>query len=149
MYLPMQETQVRSLIQEDSTCCGTTKPGPQNHQACALEPESHNHWCPPGLESALRQEKSSQWEAHAPQLEKSLWSNKDPAQPKINKISLKKWVYIFFKKQYVRCQKDLRFKYEVFVLKELENNLLNKLTEHLSSASLHGYYSIVEKTNIK
>ena len=42
---------------------------------------------------AMQQEKPLQWEAHvqlgsrphSPQLEKSLWSNKDPEQPKINK----------------------------------------------------------------
>ena len=26
IYLPMQGTQVRSLVQEDPTCCGATKP---------------------------------------------------------------------------------------------------------------------------
>ena len=30
-HLPMQETWVQSLIQEDSTCCGATKPVCHNH----------------------------------------------------------------------------------------------------------------------
>ena len=42
--LPMQRTQVRSLVQEDHTCCGTTKPVRHNYWACTLEPESHNYW---------------------------------------------------------------------------------------------------------
>ena len=35
--LPMQETWVWSLICEDSTCCGATKPVRHNHWACAPE----------------------------------------------------------------------------------------------------------------
>ena len=42
--LPMQGTQVRSLIREDPTCCGATKPVCHNYWACALEPASHNYW---------------------------------------------------------------------------------------------------------
>ena len=41
--LPMQETQVQSLIQEDPTCLGATKPVRHNYRACALEPLSHNY----------------------------------------------------------------------------------------------------------
>ena len=44
--LPMQETQVWSLIWEDSTCCRATKPVPHNYWACALESRSRNCWCP-------------------------------------------------------------------------------------------------------
>ena len=40
----MQETQVQSLIQEDPTCQGATKPVHHNYQAGALEPGSHNYW---------------------------------------------------------------------------------------------------------
>ena len=36
--LPMQETQVRSLVREDPTCRGATKPVRHNYWACALEP---------------------------------------------------------------------------------------------------------------
>ena len=44
IHLPVQETQVRSLLQEDSTCCRATKPMHHNYWACALEPTSHNYW---------------------------------------------------------------------------------------------------------
>ena len=48
--LPMQGTWVRSLVQEDPTCCGATKPIHHNFWACALEPTSHNYWvCAPQL----------------------------------------------------------------------------------------------------
>ena len=38
--LPVQETWVRILIQEDSTRHGATKPMPHNYRACAPEPKS-------------------------------------------------------------------------------------------------------------
>ena len=97
--LPMQETQVRSLIQEDPTCGRATKPMCHNYWACAPEPENHNYWVcsqqllklAPPRACAPQQE---QWEAYVPQLdsspgspplEKSPRSNKDPTKPKINK----------------------------------------------------------------
>ena len=43
IYLPMQGTRVRSLVQEDSTCRGATKPMCHNYRACTLEPVSHNY----------------------------------------------------------------------------------------------------------
>ena len=42
--LPMQGTRVRSLVWEDPTCHGATKPVHHNYWACALEPASHNYW---------------------------------------------------------------------------------------------------------
>ena len=42
--LPMHETQVQSLIQEDPTCLGAAKPVHHNYCACALEPASYNYW---------------------------------------------------------------------------------------------------------
>ena len=42
--LPLQGTRARSLVQEDSTCHGATKPVSHNYWACALEPVSHNYW---------------------------------------------------------------------------------------------------------
>ena len=36
--LPMQGTLVRSLVQEDPTCCGATKPVRHDYWACTLEP---------------------------------------------------------------------------------------------------------------
>ena len=41
--LPMQETWVQSLIQEDSICCGATKPVCHDHQTCALGPGSRDY----------------------------------------------------------------------------------------------------------
>ena len=38
IYLPMQGTQVQSLIWEESTHCGATKPIHHNYWAWALEP---------------------------------------------------------------------------------------------------------------
>ena len=42
--LPMQGTQVRSLVREDTPCSGATKPVSHNDWACALEPASHSYW---------------------------------------------------------------------------------------------------------
>ena len=50
IHLPMQETQVRSLVWEDPTGSGSIKPVCHNHWACALKSRSRNYW------------------AHAPQL---------------------------------------------------------------------------------
>ena len=44
IHLPIQETQVQSLIWEHPTCCGTSKPMHHNCRACALEPGSRNYW---------------------------------------------------------------------------------------------------------
>ena len=41
--LPIQDTGVRSLIQEDPTCRGVTKLMPHNHRACAPGPGSDNY----------------------------------------------------------------------------------------------------------
>ena len=53
IFLPMQGTQVRSLIQEDPPCQGTSKP------VC------HNYWAQVPTACVLQQEKSLQWEACA------------------------------------------------------------------------------------
>ena len=71
VWLPMQETQVQSLSQEDPTC----------HRACApqlLSLCSRAH--------ALQQEKPLELKSipNSPQLEKNSCSNKDPAES-INK----------------------------------------------------------------
>ena len=95
-FPPMQETRVQSLVQEDPTCCGATKPGGHNYWVCALEPRSCNYRsprCPRAC--APQREKPLHWEARAPQLksspcslqlQKNPCSIKNPAQPKINKI---------------------------------------------------------------
>ena len=78
ILLPTQETRVRSPVREDSTSCGAT------NGACVPQLLS---LCP----RALQQERPPWWEIstrcslHSMQLEKSLRSNEDPAQPKRNK----------------------------------------------------------------
>ena len=107
--LPMQETRVQSLVQEDPTCHQATKPVCRNYWACALgpgggvaapEPMRCSHWSPRALEplkptcpraSALQQEKPPQRAArHCHEEEpplaatrKSLTSNEDPAILKV------------------------------------------------------------------
>ena len=107
----MQETQVRSLVWEDSTCHHAAKPACHNYWACALEPENCNYWIivPQLLKSvyprvhALQQEKTLQCEAQGLQLQsrprslqlgKSQHSNEHPAQPK---IKINKWNYLLKK----------------------------------------------------
>ena len=96
--LLMQGTWVQSLLQEDLTSLGATKPLGSNCWACALEPRSHNCWSLHALEP--QQEKPPQWEAQATQLksspcslqlEKSLSGRGDPAQPKIRKYQGEGW----------------------------------------------------------
>ena len=56
-----------SLVQEDSTCRGTTKPVCHNYWTCALEPMSSNYWV-----HALQLMKPLSPRAHAPQQEEFL-----------------------------------------------------------------------------
>ena len=63
--LPVQRTQVWSLVREDPTCRGATKPMRHNYWACTLEPTSHNYWArvpqllkPVHLEPVLRSKRS-------------------------------------------------------------------------------------------
>ena len=42
--LPMQETQVQSLVWEDSTCCRATNTMHHNYWACVLEPRNLSYW---------------------------------------------------------------------------------------------------------
>ena len=72
---PVQETRVRSLVQEDSMCLGATKPIRQNYWACDLEPESHNYWSPCAHSLCSQGDKPLQWEPEH--------RNEDPAQPNI------------------------------------------------------------------
>ena len=67
IHLPMQGTRVPSLVPEDPTCCGATKPVRHNYWACALEPVSHNYWARVPRARAPQQEKPPQWEARVPQ----------------------------------------------------------------------------------
>ena len=61
----MPETWVLSLIQEDSTCCGATKPMCHNYWAGALVAGRHNYWA-----HMLQLPKPGRPRAHAPQQEK-------------------------------------------------------------------------------
>ena len=78
----MQGTWVLSLVWEDPTCRGASKPVRHNYWAYALEPASHNYWAhalellspraattkaPAPRARAPQQEKPPQWEARAPQ----------------------------------------------------------------------------------
>ena len=82
----MQETQVQSLIQEDPTYIGATKPVYHNYRACnsaspgATTTEDSVLQAP---HSSTREERFStlQQEALAPQLESTLRHNEDPAPP--------------------------------------------------------------------
>ena len=87
--LLMQGTWVWSLVQEDSTCCGATKPLHHNHWACALEPTHHS-----------KRSHHSEKPTHLTQREapvtatrerKLAHSKKDPEQPKIN-LKFFKWM---------------------------------------------------------
>ena len=96
--LPMQETQVQSLIQEDPTHCGATKPMQRSCWACALEPGSRSCWAhalrcwslcalgPVRCNRSCHNEKPVHCNQEQPPCtatRESLHRNKDPAQPKI------------------------------------------------------------------
>ena len=100
IHLPMQGTQVRSLVWEDPTCCGVTGPVCHNYWTCAIEPACHNCWARMlqlqklvHLEPVLcNKKKPLQWEARAPQRRvapahcnwrKPARGNEDPTQSKI------------------------------------------------------------------
>ena len=85
----MQETWVQSLVQKDPTCHRACEPENHNSWACAVEPGSHNADAYTCLEPVLLSKKghcNEKPEHHNQflQLEESLHSNEDPAQPKIN-----------------------------------------------------------------
>ena len=74
--LPMQETRVWSLVREDLSCNGATKPVCRNYWTCALESGNYNYWaCMPQILKpscprvcALQQQKPLKWAAQEPQL---------------------------------------------------------------------------------
>ena len=70
IHLPMQGIQVQSLVREDFTCHGSTKPVWHNYWAQLLQVLKHRSLraCVP------QQERPPQWEACAPQLESGLRS---------------------------------------------------------------------------
>ena len=85
IHLPLQGTQAQSLLQEDSTCLGATKPPHHNYRAhtpraCALKRESM---------AVRRPGSTGKSSPHSPQLEKAAEKQGNPTQPKISQ-------YIFF-----------------------------------------------------
>ena len=106
-HLAMKGTLVRSLIREDSTCCGTIKAVCHNYWARALEPTGRNYWAHKPqllklvhLEPVLhKKEATAMRSLHTAtksspclwQLEKASMQQRRPITArKINK-SLKKW----------------------------------------------------------
>ena len=110
--LPMQGTRVQTLVREDPTCRGATKPVRHNYWACALEPVSHNYWAhvpqllkPACLEPVLcskrshgnvkpvhRNKKSS---PRSPQVEKARAQQRRPNAAKNKYIKKKKKIHWF------------------------------------------------------
>ena len=78
--LPVQETQVWSLVREDPACSRATKPVCHHHWACALEHRSRNYWSSGSLELRSAAGQASTWQADSspcsPKLKKSPCSNK-------------------------------------------------------------------------
>ena len=110
----MQETQVCSLIWEDPTCHTATKPMHHNYCTCALKPRN-SYWpmctrhcaMPTGEATVLRGLCTATRVAPSfSQLEKSLCSNEDPAQPKINKynyIYIKERIFLRIWNRFLNC----------------------------------------------
>ena len=89
--LPMQETWVWSLVWEDPTSRGATKPMFHNFWTCALEPGGLHYWSLSTPEFVLCSKRSpcnenpvhhNQSSPYLPLLEKSPCYNEDPAHPK-------------------------------------------------------------------
>ena len=93
----IQETWVQFLIPNDPTWFGAIKavchnylvPQLQSLGATGTVPMWCNYLIPQGLEPVLSDKSSPHIATHLPQLEKSPRSNKDLAQPKINKWTSK------------------------------------------------------------
>ena len=92
--LSIQGTRVQSLVWEDPTCCGATKPVRHNYWACSrarkpqlLSPRTTTTEAHAPRAHAPQQEKPLQWEACSPQWRVApMHSNEDPTQTKINKF---------------------------------------------------------------
>ena len=99
--LPMQGTRVWSLVREDPTCRGATKPAHHNYWACALQLLKPAHsrarvpqlLKPMRLEPMLHKKRShsttTRSSPHSPQLEKALAQQRRPNAAK-KKKKLKK-----------------------------------------------------------
>ena len=95
VLLLMQEPWVWSLIQEDSTCCGATKPMGHNCWACARGPVCCNYWSPHIWRTCFPTREATA--VTSPQAatgaattwhntRKPVQSNEDPAQPKKKEV---------------------------------------------------------------
>ena len=98
-HQPMQGTQVWSLVQEDSTCCGATKPVYCNYWPCVLSP----HTPEPVLHERSRNNEKSPHrnESSSPllHLEKACAQQRRPSTAKnklINKFKKKTQTYALF-----------------------------------------------------
>ena len=61
----MEETYVQSLIRDDPTCDGTTKPSSHNYWTSALGPWSCNYWSLSTLDPVLHHKRSlCKWDTH-------------------------------------------------------------------------------------
>ena len=87
--LPMQGTRVRSLVRQDPTCHGATKPMHHNCWAWALEPASHSYWDrmpqplkPMCLEPVLRNKRSHRNEKPKHHRESPRTATKTQCSPK-------------------------------------------------------------------
>ena len=112
----MQGTRVWTLVWEDPTCHGATKPTCHNYWACTLEPASHNYWslCTWSLCSATREATATRSLGTATkssplslQLEKARVQQRrlSAAKNKINKINKlkrKKFTHTTVKKKKVK-----------------------------------------------
>ena len=102
--LPMQGTQVRSLIWEDPTCPGARKPVLQNLGATTTDLSSCNYWSPHSLEPLFHNvrshcnEKPVRCNKRLPTpsfatTRESPRSKEDPKYPKIKKQNYKKYIH--------------------------------------------------------
>ena len=119
IHLPMQGTQVRSLIWEDSTCPGAIKPLCHSDWACPLEPvlcHKRRH-C---------KEKPTQWEACsstfllAAKRESACCLNEDPVQPKIKLYvkNLKNTLWCVYMYVYIRVSFSQNKEYNMCILSD-------------------------------
>ena len=141
----MQVTQVRSLVQEDLTCQGATKPTCHNDWSLhALGPLSHKYWAhvlqslKPTRASALQPEKRPQWEVHAPQWDCS------PEYPQPEKACSQEWRLSTTKNKEINRRNtstihdivnQLYFNKIIIVIKEI----MKKIEEHFST--IYSQYS--------
>ena len=86
--LAMQGTRVRSLVWEDPTCRGATKPVRHNYWACALEPTSHNYWA--HVPQLLKSPCSTTREATAMRSPRTAMKS-SPRSPQLEKACAQQW----------------------------------------------------------